>query len=411
MVRPAELPSALGNYAAGERFWDREREVREITALLADGQGVLLTGPRRVGKTSVVQRVLAFLEPPAEGLFIDAEQYANPAELFAALGAAASGDVGFWGRIQAWFGKRIGDVVDRLEQVDVGILRVELQAAMAGSWRDDARAMVAALAEADHPTVVAVDELPLLLDRVLKRDPAEAELLVSTLRGLAQEFPAVRWLISGSIGLEPILHRAGLTGLITHLRSFPIDAWDEDTTVGALEALARAVGLTLEPGAAGTMYERLGLGVPYHVQLLMDEVRRDAERRGDRRVTPEDVNRVYEGPFLSSAVRAHLLHLETRLRTVLGEGDALRLARDLLTQTAVVGLLTPDDATVLAEDVVEDADQRAATLREVLEILEHDAYLRPEPGGWRFRSQLVLDWWRESNEMGFVPAADRKPRS
>jgi hypothetical protein len=408
MDRPHELSPALGNYAAGERFWDREREVQEIVRLLGDGQSVLLTGPRRVGKTSVVHRVLAHLEPPTKALFVDAEQYATPAEMFAALGAAASGDAGFWGRIRAWFGKRMGDTVDRLEQVDLGVLKVELQAAMAGSWRDDARAIVRALAEAEHPTVVAVDELPLLLDRVLKRDEAEAELLVSTLRGLAEEFLTVRWLVSGSIGLEPILHRAGLTGLITHLRSFPIDAWDEDTTMGALEALARAADLTLEPGAARMMYDRLGLGVPYHVQLLMDEVRRDAERRRDRRVTAEDVSRIYLGPFLSSAVRAHLLHLETRLRTVLGEGDALRLARDLLTQTAVAGLLTPDDATILAEDLVEDADQRAATLREVLEILEHDAYLERAPAGWGFRSHLVLDWWREGNEMGFVRAADRR---
>jgi hypothetical protein len=196
--------------------------------------------------------------------------------------------------------------------------------------------------------------------------------------------------------------------MITHLRAYPIEAWDEATTLGAVEALAATTGLSLVAGAAGDVHAQLGLGVPYHVQLLMDELRRDASRRGDHRVTPDDVRRVYRGSFLTSSVRAHLLHLETRLRTVLGEGDALRLARDLLTQAAVDPPLTPGDATVLAEDLVEDDDQRLATLREALEILEHDAYLGRDSDGWRFQSRAVCDWWRQGNEMGFVPARDRK---
>lgn len=312
--------------------------------------------------------------------------------------------------IGRWFGKRLGGAVDRLESVDLGMLKVELQAAMAGSWRDDAHAIVEALAAADKPTVVAVDELPLLVDRVLRRDPAGAELLMGVLRGLADEFRSVRWLVSGSIGLEPVLHRAGLTGTITHLRAYPVDAWDEATTAGAVEAPARSTRLALADGAPGAVHAHLGLGVPYHVQLLMDEIRRDADRGGDRRVTAEDVARVYRGPFLSSAVRAHLLHLETRLEKVLGEGDALRLARDLLTQAALAEVMTTAAATALAEDLVEDDGQRAATLRQVLEILEHDAYLAQAADGWRYRSRVVRDWWRQGNELGFVPAEDRPSR-
>jgi predicted AAA+ superfamily ATPase len=89
------LLPALGNYAAGARFWDREREVRAICSYLADGQSVLITGPRRVGKTSIVRRVLHEVSPTMRPLFLDVEQYGDPAEMFAALAAAASRDVGF----------------------------------------------------------------------------------------------------------------------------------------------------------------------------------------------------------------------------------------------------------------------------------------------------------------------------
>lgn len=57
MVMGKPLLPALGNYAAGDRFWDRQQEVADVLAYLTSGQSVLLTGPRRVGKTSVVHRV------------------------------------------------------------------------------------------------------------------------------------------------------------------------------------------------------------------------------------------------------------------------------------------------------------------------------------------------------------------
>jgi hypothetical protein len=80
------------------------------------------------------------------------------------------------------------------------------------------------------------------------------------------------------------------------------------------------------------------------------------------------------------------------------------------TQTAVAGALTLEDAALLADDLVEDAAQRAATLRLVVEILKHDAYLGREAGGWRFRSRVVRDWWCQGNELGFVAPEDRRPR-
>lgn len=405
MTETHVLLPALGNYAAPDRCWGRARETADIAGYLRAGTSVLVRGPRRIGKTSVVHAVLAGLAP-IRTLFIDVEHHDDPTEMFAALAAAASADTGVLDRMRAWFGKRLGSTFDRVEAVGVGALKVEFHAAMAGSWRDDARAIVAALAADDEPVVIAVDELPLLVDRVMKRDPAEAELLMSSLRALAAAHPNVRWVVSGSIGLEPVLHRAGLTGLITHLRAYPIDAWDEPTTTAAVRALATGYGLSLEPGAAEAVHGQLGLGVPYHVQLLMDEVRRDAGKRGGR-VGVADVVRVYGSPLMTSAVGAHLLHIESRLVKVLGESDALRLARDLLTQAAVVGLVTAADADTAARELVEAAAERGDTMREVLEILEHDAYLDRHDDGWRFSSRLVKDWWRQRNGTGFVPIGQR----
>jgi hypothetical protein len=406
MDKPTLRP-ALGNYAAPDRCFGRERDIREIADYLLRGTSVLVSGPRRIGKTSIVRSVLALLEP-ARSVFLDVEHLDDPAEMFAALAAAASADAGTWERVREKFGKRMTEALNRVEAVDFGVLKIDLHAAFSGSWREDARSVIETLADSEQPVFVAVDELPLLVDRVMKRDPAE--LLLSALRALASDYPDVRWLVSGSIGLDAVLHRAGLTGLITYLRPYVVDGWDEDTTTGAVERLANWSRLDLGPGAARAVFAQLGLGVPYHVQLLMDEVRRDAERR-DRRVSADDVVRVYSSPGMTSAVRAHLLHLESRLEKVLGEGDALRLAQDLLTQAAVVGRVTAAEAAASAAETIEDDTSRADILREVLEIIEHDAYVTRDETAWRFRSRLVAEWWKRRYEAGFVPIGERTPQS
>lgn len=405
------LHPALGNYASGDRFWDRDGDVAEIVGYLNTGLSVLLDGPRRIGKTSVVHRVLEQLGTSVTPLFVDVQHHADPAELFAAIAAAASANDGFWARMRALFGKRLGVAMDRVDSIELSILKVELQGAMAGSWRDDAREILEALRQQQPPVVVAIDELPLLVDRLLKRDRAQADLLMGVLRESADRSDGIRWLVSGSIGLEAVLHRAGLAGTITYLRKHTIAAWDKTTTAGAVHALAESAGLVLAPGVGQRVHALLGLGVPYHVQLFVDELRRDATRSGDPHVSEADVDRVYEGPFLTSSVRAHLLHLESRLTSVLGEGDALRLARDLLTQAAVAGVLTREQAMLLADDLVEDDRERTAVLHEALAILEHDVYLEPQDDGWRFCSRLVRDWWRQRNELGFTRPEERKRRS
>jgi hypothetical protein len=48
--------------------------------------------------------------------------------------------------------------------------------------------------------------------------------------------------------------------------------------------------------------------------------------------------------------------------------------------------------------------------RGILDIFEHDGYLRKEGEHYVFVSGLVKDWWRARFEFGFVAAARRRTR-
>lgn len=163
VVMVDRLPPALGNWAGGEAFFGRDREVEELLDYLKEGVSVAIGGWRRMGKTSLVRAALRALPPGMEGLFVDAERHRDGSELYAAIAVEARRHRHLWSRIHGQV-KRLAKNVD-VKAVEAGPLKVELQAALRPTWRDEAHQMMASLAEAG-PLVIAVDELPLLLDRL-----------------------------------------------------------------------------------------------------------------------------------------------------------------------------------------------------------------------------------------------------
>ena len=51
------MKSSTGRWVSGEDFFDRERELRVLETRVRDHNHVLLTGQRRMGKTSLAQEL------------------------------------------------------------------------------------------------------------------------------------------------------------------------------------------------------------------------------------------------------------------------------------------------------------------------------------------------------------------
>ncbi len=103
-------------------------------------------------------------------------------------------------------------------------------------------------------------------------------------------------------------------------------------------ALANSYRVVLREGAPRRMVEKLGSCIPHHADVLQPRLQRyKAPCRHE--VSLEDIDRVYLHSMLSTRGHAELSHMEERLRLVLGQKD-LPLTLDLLTEAAVVGVLT-----------------------------------------------------------------------
>lgn len=426
---PVALKKAGHNWVSGEQFFDREVEIEDLFERVRDGTHTLITAPRRMGKTSLVREFLDRLEATGtvQSIFVDLEGAKNAPEAIAEIAACSKSVVGMWRYRGSAFAAWISNVAGRLKGIRVPKLGLEVQTVIDSiTWRRRGDRLFARLAtprKNKGPVVLALDELPIFLGRLLeesegdisKEGIAAADAFLSWLRRNAQRHKdRVSLIVLGSVSLEPILVRAGLTAHANILSPLELKPWDEETAVACLRELAKTYKLDIPLPVRQEMCQLLGDLIPHHVQRFFDLLLGDLRRRRVRAATTSDVNRVYTTDMLGKRGQLDLPHWESRLRVALGPLD-YRLATLMLTEAAVQGgvLLrrTIQQYVTYSKSLRTEKSERGATnssaVQHVLDVLEHDGYLERDGVDYRFRSALLRDWWRDQHSLDFVPIAER----
>lgn len=408
----------VGNWVSGNDFFDRKSELKRLQSLLDEGESLLLVAPRRVGKTSLLRETIRKLDERGKdyGLFIDIQNCSTPEEVIVELAAGTKQYRKLWSRTREVFASHLEKVTEKVDSLGIDRIRIGIKSGVSGDWQNKGDRLLAELAGAELPVVLCFDELPVMISRLLRDERnalsdegrKRADQFLSWLRlSVGRHKGRIRFVICGSIGLEPVLRSVGLSHTITELRSFHLEPWDRETADRCLSALAESYELDLGQDARTQMLNRLGLCIPHHVQMFFGLVQDDLCHRKTQTVSVEDIDRVYDQHMLGSRGHAELADYEERLMRVIGK-DFIPLAVDLLTEAAVNGMLTSESAVALAKDDSNKEKDPLMSLRTVLGVLEHDGYLRENDDGGRvYCSNLVRDWWKRRFAMGFIPAAKR----
>lgn len=408
------MNKAGGNWVQGNSFFDRQSEVEELSERVRAGSHTLVVGPRRMGKTSLVRETLRRLEEKGKctTFFVDIEGAEDPADAIVAIAAECRSATGVWSR----FSKAIRNVVPvgELQYKDFKIrLRAQIHSR---NWKKQGDAIFQALAGQEKPCVLAIDELPLLVRRLLTQGTDDiteegrsaTDVFLSWLRQHGQSHRSnVTIVVSGSVSIEPILQQAGLTAHMNIFQPLSLDAWDENTSSQCLAALAESYSIDLPQEVRQSMCRRLRHCVPHHVQQFFDHMLTHLRRSSRRLATLEDVQTVYKRDMLGPRGQADLPHYESRLKLVLSDPD-YHIAMEILTEAAISDGFIANDALLRYRLYYADGGQRTDfAVENILNLLAHDGYLSRTSEGYRYISGLLEDWWRLRYGGTFVPIMKR----
>lgn len=414
------LKKAGANWVEGDRFYDREADLAALTERVRDGTHTLLTAQRRMGKTSLVRELLRVLAERGEVLpvFVDLEAASNAEDAVAEIAAQSRHAHDAWLRVKSGFVNVLRDIGDRVDTLSVSEIQVKLRAGIdTGNWRQKGDEVFSALAGHDRRVVLAIDELPILVNRVLKgadyRITPErrqaADELMSWLRKNGQlHKDRITLILSGSVGLGPILRQAGLSAQANIYSPYDLKPWDQATASSCLDELSKTYELDLSHEVRHDMCRRLRWMVPHHVQQFFDCLHDHLRRDRRTEASLNDVEFVYSVEMLGSRGQASLDHYEGRLKLVLGT-DLYEIGLDLLTEAAVHDGKLSNDAVVRFREYFRESDEPDRhAIETVLNVLEHDGYLERSDSGYAFLSGLLHDWWRLRHGGSFVPIERRR---
>jgi len=168
---PSRLKRHYGGPARGEQFWPRPEITEPIVETLLAGESVKLFGLRRTGKSSVMLAVQSELERAGrKAVYVDAQGHDRVDKLIGALlGALPNSDV--VSRLsQELSSKRINQLIDFVNRVRgreaTGPLSPTAILHQVELVRGD---LTEVLAQQKGTIVLLIDELPFLLDNMLKR--------------------------------------------------------------------------------------------------------------------------------------------------------------------------------------------------------------------------------------------------
>ena len=417
-----KLQQAHGNWVDGDRFWDREKEIEQFIEMLDEGANILLVAQRRMGKTSLMREVIRMLNERYVCLFVDLQKCESAADAIVELSVATRPHRSLWAKTQGMFSNALDSLAGRIDKVSAGDIGITLRSGLtSGDWAERGDDLFRILAASDKPVLLMMDEVPILVNRLLKGSDYSDYKITAERRSATDKFMSwlrnnllahkgkVRVVVSGSIGFEPILKQAGLSATIANLQPFELGPWDETTTDGCLQALARNYGITLNDRTTHEIVKRLGCCIPHHVQMFFFHIQSWCKHNGSTEFEPGDVDEVYKDKMLSTRGHAELTHYEERLKLVLGE-EIFPLAVEMLTETAISGSLNHEAICILQKDYNFEERTVKNAQKEILDVLEHDGYLEQNQDRFVFSSNLLRDWWKQRHSLFYTPIVARRVR-
>lgn len=391
------IVNRVGPPVRGDDFFGRESFVKVASEKLKAGH-VLLSAPRRFGKTSVMYRLMDDPQWDYRIVHADLEHLTDPSSLIAELterlakdGKLAKFISGLsWLSQGAWSRFR-----ETIEEVELFEVKIKLKERLREGWQERGEELFKRLATAGTTIVFFLDEFPMMIDRMARSEKhrEDAKLLLHWLRAmrLRPDLTNVRFLIAGSIGIGRVLNELGEIAAINDFESLKLDPFTPKVAAEFLDVLAESVGAPISQPSKRKMLDVIGAPVPYFLQIIFSEVHK-SYLLDDEAITPRKVEEIYHGKVLGVDCRTYFDHYYGRFRDYYQPHEE-KAAKRILRELAVVGAMTRDACFQFYKLEVARADLEAFNV--LMTDLENDFYVSFDghKHHYQFSCKLLRDWW------------------
>ena len=369
---------------------------------------VLLTAPRRTGKTSVMDHLRDVPQHGFTVIYQNVQDLTHPADFFQTLLDTLQDQHPEYVKRLAQGWKLLTDALGRISEIEFGEFKVGLRNTdpnWRDNWRQHGDKLLDQIRKQEAPVLLIVDELPDMLFNLKRENLALLREFLAWFRAQRQDpHPSqdrARWLIGGSVNLSGTLDALGLVDLINDLDDIPLPVLTDARVVEFVQLMLDKRGVDFEATLPEQLCKHLGRPIPLFMQMATQELYR-SWKKAPRKLMSTDVDQVFAQLVVSTAARDKLQHYYSRIAKYYEE-PRLSAAHTLLGQLSLSAnglsrakLLQEFERHLADAGQTIPAHERKRHFNQLLRDLENDFYVcEISENQYDFASGVLKAWWKK----------------
>lgn len=399
-LREIVIKNIVGQAVSGENFFNRSKEIRKIRRAIESGSHILISAPRRVGKTSILFHIRDNLGENFYPVYIITESIESENDYFKRLfnEVIKSDFIGSGAKLSKSISNFVHTCINKVKGIEVGgIGGLEFAEGKDVDYRNEFINLIKSVYfEEDERILIMVDEFPQTVENIINKEGENKAVHFLQSNRVIRHEPElkdkIQFIYTGSIGLENIVSRLESMNLINDLNAVHINPLSKDDAAKLIHALLayyrnlEHFSLSIENAQIEYLLNQIEWLIPFYIQLVIQEIYNVSVDEEYEEIT----NVVIDSAFKQMlGNRNHFEHWQTRLRKAFKK-EEYKFAQGLLNLMAENMTITSSRIGHLAEEKgIEES------YKTIVRALVYDGYINnnDDPTVYRFNSPVLRMWW------------------
>ena len=369
----------------GNDFYGRETELQYAWKYhISKGVSLLLSAPRRVGKSSFSKKMLKLAEKNGwKTLYLDLQGIGTESE-FVKLFKEELQKENWWKNAKTKIGDTILKLFESIEDFEIAGNKVSINSDV---WRSNTYGKIKQLFEISGEILIVIDELTIYLNHLITQENGKekVEFFLEWLRSFRQT-TKVRWILCSSVGIENFASMHQLSKHFNDIHNFPIGAFSEYEAKDFISRLDVDETIQFTKDHIQYILDKLVWYLPFFIQILVEKINFLICVEG-KQLSNDTIDEAYNRLIRED----HFNTWDERLKEYYEFEDnarkILKLCAELQTGR------NRDDLLANLMTKKSNIEKIEIILAQSLKMLKNDGYLIENNGKYIFRSPLLRDFW------------------
>lgn len=374
-----------GQVVRGKNFFNRKYELEDIWEAVNNGEHSLLVAPRRVGKTSIMHKIL---DEPQDGcvvLYIDSEEDNFEHEFWARLFNSLKKEE-FVNKFEV-NAKSFYNKIKNINIKKISLSGVEFGDGEVIDYKGAFENLMSSLPK-EQKVIIMIDEFAQTVENIIKYDSEKNALnLLKTHRALRQAHHSnnVIFIYAGSIGLESVVVKLKGMKHINDLKPIKVSPLELADANNFVNELLINNNLEMDKKQIEYVLEKIEWLIPFYIQLILDEIKKLSKK------IPTITNATVDNAIDNALEHKNYFdNWRSKIKEAFSDKGYL-FSKEILNSISENKTITKSEIQNIADKYELSDDEK----RETMQSLVYDGYINNNDDIkiYRFNSPILRMWW------------------